>query len=1509
MPRAGGEADKLGNRYEGIWTVDGLVSVLTGEVQGISVEPLDRALGVEFILRLNDGGKEFHSAKRQTTQMVWSMRQLAAPNEQGRSIIGDLVAKVTAGPNHRAAFVSSTTANDLETLREAAELAADATNFEARLKQNGRLLGEAQVNLLPLLQDFATMWNVLRRMRVVGFTEPELIRRVDQRIRYTLYRPDGAPLDAEAVRLALGEAVLGWLGTEVTSDTVRSYLAERGWRERDWQRDTTLQELVRKRNEAYAALVEAELIHGTAIPRKEAADAIALLTGAQCDVAIVGAAGLGKSCTMAQIVHGLAAQAIPHLTLRLDVQTAVLTTDTLGRELGLPMSPAVVLAGLAQGARSVLAIDQLDALSLVSGRNQHLWDVFEELLREVRRYPQMRVLLACREFDAENDHRLKRLLADETRCKRVNLAPLSLPQVEDAVRRAGVDPAKLTPHDLVLLQTPQNLSLFLQSGPLEHGQVGSVQALLTRYWNHKRRRVDERLRRASRWLDIVRKLATWLSEHQTLSAPADVLDEFAGDVEVMASEHVLAFDGKTWRFFHESVFDYVFARTYVTEGGTAAKLLFQDEQHLFRRGQVRQILAYNRDRDFKSYLADLQLLLTDASIRPHLKKVVIDWLRNLPDPKVEEWRIVQAAAGTAPVSQWGRTVPHGSVGWFDLLLADGTWLAWLKSDDENTVQHALWLIGQDAVMRQRSEQVAALVEPLLDGSAQGNQRLRTLLRFVEPHHSRRMFDLFLRGIREGWLDDATDHWWHHLHDFPDKSPAHAVELLRVFLERQFVRMPAGDPFPRRTDELHFPEDYCIRLAGSAAESFLAAILPLVAVEVVKRPTGKSRTRDLLWEYTSMGRMQDFGESLLAGLAQAAHNLARDDPARFSALAAPHLGTVSRSLGFILLRGWLGNPVALADECARYLAQDASRLHIGYDFSSGFGGHGPDFMSRQAIKETSPHCGAETYTLLEAAILRFKARHESPQNSGFGQLMLLGNLPPTRLGADARHRLDELQRKFPEVTVGDQPPPRPLQFERVPSPIPPEAMPRMGTRAWVSAMQTYDSDRLDTRTRWLRGGMHELGSALKHQVQQDRARYAKLMLELPDDINPAYFDRIIEGLVRDEGDDGQKKQNFPPVPMDALVLCLRKAHALPRRPCARSICHAIGGSAKSALPDELLAMVSDYAIHDPDPQAEDWLPRADGRPPMYGGDPLFSGMNTARGGAAWAISSVLFANPATWPKLEAAVRSVVQDPSLAVRACGVRCLLALLNVDRTLAVELFLQLVNGADAVLGVGDVDNFIHHGIYPHYAKLRPLLLRMLQDPDKEVRAIAAQQITVASFDRTRSGDDLALALAAGPECRAAAAGTYAFNLRDASVRDVCREKLTGVFNDPVKAVRDEAAACFRGLNGDLLAAEAGLIGDYIKSAAFADGATQLMFALDEASALLPDVVCGIPERLIELQTTAGADARQRHDLYRLPELVLQLYRQTEDAGIRRRCLDTIDRMLAHGIGDIDAELGKVER
>lgn len=98
-----------------------------------------------------------------------------------------------------------------------------------------------------------------------------------------------------------------------------------------------------------------------------------------------------------------------YLCLRMDSFAPCNTGRQLGEQMDLPASPAVVLAGIADNAPSVLFVDQLDAMSLVSGRNPKMWEVFQDLCNEVRSYPRMKLLLACRDFDLEHDHRLRTL--------------------------------------------------------------------------------------------------------------------------------------------------------------------------------------------------------------------------------------------------------------------------------------------------------------------------------------------------------------------------------------------------------------------------------------------------------------------------------------------------------------------------------------------------------------------------------------------------------------------------------------------------------------------------------------------------------------------------------------------------------------------------------------------------------------------------------------------------------------------------------------------------------------------------------------------------------------------------------------------------------------------------------------------------------------------------------------------------------------------------------------------
>ena len=175
--------------------MDSLLDVLSGEAVSVEIEPFDPkdSLGIEFKKETPTSVK-FHSAKRQTSGQLWSLAELTKIEKNGRSIFDDLNKKLTSSSVNEVVFVSGTTARDLEELWQAAKSSRDAPAFKARIETMPVPLQNAFEDRLlkpRFNNDINLAFDCLRRIRVVGLTESEMIRRVDQRIRGMLYRTDG----------------------------------------------------------------------------------------------------------------------------------------------------------------------------------------------------------------------------------------------------------------------------------------------------------------------------------------------------------------------------------------------------------------------------------------------------------------------------------------------------------------------------------------------------------------------------------------------------------------------------------------------------------------------------------------------------------------------------------------------------------------------------------------------------------------------------------------------------------------------------------------------------------------------------------------------------------------------------------------------------------------------------------------------------------------------------------------------------------------------------------------------------------------------------------------------------------------------------------------------------------------------------------------------------------------------------------------------------------------------
>jgi hypothetical protein len=1529
---SGGLWDKLGNRYEALWTVDALLAVLRGDMVAVTVEPHGRdGEGVEFRSEFSDGSMEYLSAKRQTTSNIWSLAELTRPKERERSILGDLFNRLGEYPSKdRAVFCSATTPNKLLRLCEEAKRADSAKAFEIAICSAQDLHKEFEHYVLGRLKlNWVRAWNKLQRLRVNGCTEDLLRSQVERIIERDIVHPNGNSILPASARSVLYELVYESFGRPILRQDIVDHLATLQLAPRDWTRPTTDHETLERRNQLYMERVEAELIQGATIARKEVVKITETLVESINPVFLAGAAGMGKSCISAQCARALNDKGIPFLALRLDSQIGTSSTLAFGHDLGFSLSPVAVLSGVARGRPAVIIIDQLDALSTASGRNPLLWDLFREILLEIAHFGHIHPLLVCRAYDLDHDDGLRALVSKHVGALRVNVEPLDLEIVRKVLGSVGAPLDKFQPRHLELLRTPLHLSVFLQGEPSATTPAMDLTQLYDRYWDRKRRDARNRTPPA-RFEEVVQRLANELSERQSLSAPKDIFDagSLTADAEMLASDHVFVLEGRLCRFFHETFFDYTFARGFVTSGKRLLRDLLppEQEQHLFRRAQVRQVLSYQRGREggFSQFLEDLNELLTADRIRFHLKKAVLDWMSHLSDPTIEEWNILAALLPDPHLGQFIKGVPWNKPAWFIPLRDSGSLSTWLCGEDETMVNFTIHLLALPETMKVHSASIATLIKSFFKNTPEWRKRFVALCSFCEFHHSREFFELFLEKFHEGWFDEETQNGWYGLSHLVDGNPDYAAEFLVVFLYRRFPGcLNQSDRLNQPHGPLTIGTHFLVELKKVEPIPVLRVLLPALA-ELSRRSIrndSSGKIDDPLSIYTDLyEKPYSFGTALMQYLVHSMRHVACFAPAELNSLTLPLEKLSTESGAFVLENTWEANGAYFGDKAVDYIVAQPDRLDIQYRSISG--GDSEAAVTRKLLEAIGTYCSNAALQKLESAILAYRDPWENkhPDRRGYTHYALLRSLPEQRLGRMAWHALDELRRKFGERTFGQ---PRPMRVYSVESPISYEKAVKMDDTNWLNAMRVYRTKTWQAESGFPWGGPGHLAGVLFQVARDDKPRFAKLALQMDGTLPAIYFEQLLRGLM-EITEKKLESAGIRPGAMESLdfrelLSVIERLHSLPGRHCGRELCSAIERIADQPLPESVLKIVGWYAQNDPDPSAK--APRTGLENPGTAkkSDYRIEGMNSTRGAAADAIRNLLYAEGSRWDILKDSVHSLVQDPNLGVRCCTLGCLRARLRDNRDEAIELFNKLIVEADVLLNEDEMDHFLHFAAFSHYSYLRPLFRRMLASKEDGAREISARQITVAAFYHETAREDLhALVLSGDEVCRAAAAGVFAHNLGQAEVAAYCREHLTMLFYDESIKVRKQADDCWRRLTMDQLAKERQLIQVFVKSPALAEGIGSLLHALEDCPERLPEEVLSIPERLHEEQLKSEADRTNSLDYYfhGTAGLVMRLYQQSRSrrpssasAALETRCLNLLDFMLSANRGSVDGELQKFDR
>ena len=1513
MTLLGGAAEKHGHHYEDLWTIWQFVRMLHGQAESIRIE--DPALAkVEFWVE-SGRGRELHQVKRQHASGKWTLHGL------GESLIRAIGDHLLAN-NNRFVFVSGSDAPQLRSLCEAADGAESEREFQAWfLKSQDRKEGFEQLCGwwgcdVPTATDF------LGRIEVHTIDQ----RSLEDTVRAAI--PALFLARADTVATVLGKIVDDSVHRTWTRQELVDRLAEKGYPLRKVLNAESAVLAVQSASDEYLARTRKRLICGKMLPRPTTA---ALLSNIKGDTAnngdgtdnvVIGEAGSGKSACVVDLADQLRSRGHPTLAFRLDrVPPLAWKTTDLGDHLGLDESPALVLSGAAEasGRPGVLMVDQFDAVSTMSGRSPAVLDLVGNLIREVRstrmRAP-IHTVIVCRTFDWKTDSGLRRLASGahgKAGITEFTITRFTTDEVKPILADAGFDPTLFRPRQLELLQLPQNLSVFLEAdfAPSSTPAFDTATKLFSRYWEEKRQRVGDRVPSSpDQWVGVIGKLSEEITSSQQLSVAREKLDEFQPEyLGSMVSEGVLTFDGNRYGFGHESFFDYCFARQFIVGQASVVSFLTDSGQDLFRRAQVRQVLAYFRDADADRYVREVRELLADDEIRPHIKDLVLALLAEVPDPTDDEWGLwqeqigpaVQAIADGSPshnqLSEIARRRLFASPSWFAFLDEHRAVEGWLKSGNSRLVDLAVRYL--DHHQRHSPDRVAAALAPYVDIGGDWVPRLRRIMVYAFYGSSRPFLDLLLRLLDNGVLDEDCEPSPHnHQFDgvFRDLIESDRIEWVPEVLSHRLRRRvdamrASGEPIDPGT--LLGYDEYAIQALQLAADEspdvVVEHLLPIVldisdrdVIDETQPKAGKMWSR-----YAIRDPNRSSEGALLDCLAQALASLADSDDSTLEDVMADLRRRDTIATNHLLLALYRGGGIRYADQAVAVLCSQPWRLECGY-------ADNPGWCAMESIRSVVPHCTAKNRGKLESMILSYRSPFEQTTIGykwhGKSRFNLLSAFPPELRSDRGTRHYRELERKF-GAPIGE---PKTITGGFVGSPISRQATARMTDDQWLRAITRYQSEfPTHNADALLMGGAIELSRELGARTKEDPDGFARLALRIPADAHPAYIEEILRALEK------------APASIELKISVCEKAFAQSCESSGSVIADVIG-TIEEPLSDSAIEMLTWLATEHGSPTARKVGDETHGIDGLATKDLYTQGINTTRGRAAQALHMLILTDTVNIERFRPAIDQLIRDPSPAVRSCAAGMLTAVWHHDPQLGMDLFESLDLSEDRLLTTPHVDAVLRHTVHYHLAEARPIVTRMLRSCDKDIGEAGGRLAGLAVLYHESAADLVAEARQGGVPQRLGIAQVASQNINVSQYREWCEENLYVLFDDDDASVRRTAAGCFRKLSDHPLDQYTDLIRRFCESRAFQDHAAHLMKALKDSAFRLPGLTCEICDRFLERYSEAGEGVRYPSDV---AHLVFRTYQHRQNDEWATHALDLIDRLCLVGDGSARQHFEDFER
>ncbi|MBC8255275.1 MAG: hypothetical protein H8E35_14780, partial [Ardenticatenia bacterium] len=861
--------------------------------------------------------------------------------------------------------------------------------------------------------------------------------------------------------------------------------------------------------------------------------------------------------------------------------------------------------------------------SLVLSRDQATLDVMLTTLAHLRDLDGVRIVASCRTFDLNNDPRLSTIKVD----RKFQLQPLDDSQVDQVLQALGIDPARLLPAHRALLRVPLHLSVYAQvvagnTPKYAPESFRTLQELYEALWQKRIETVPPDTPAPPERTAAIYRLVDAMQGSRQLTVPVGVLDGLAEAANYLERVGFMRREGSNWLFFHQTLFDYCFARRFVAQRCSLSQEILGGSQGLFERSLMVQVLAYLRGADEAAYRLELTNLLFADELRIHLRLLLIGWFASLPNPTADELRVARRLMGDAGDRARFLQAAGGNEDWFDLL-DEAVLRSLLRTDDEQLISVVINYLS--TLIQQRTDTVLAHLRPYLGQSEAWDARIAFCLSRLDNWQSEQaldvLCDLLVRGRAAGWERSC-------LYDLAKSNPAAGCRALRAYLDYRLDDLLAHS---ERSDRFSWNQKL---LGERAIGRVMERAIQICPDEVIAHLRSwfvravvaltEPRDRDDYYPSDSLFAWGWYGEHISEGavfairIAEALQHLARTQPANFRAIATELAAIESLAVQRVLAQAYLADPETYADDIFEYLVADRRRLNLG-DLEDSH------YDSYRLYDAAFRHVDVEHRAFLEQLILGWQPAWEqrSLRRRGLTQLRFLKSVPPDVLSETTRRRLQELERKFPDLELR---PPQGIQFGAIGPPIDTASQENMSDDNWLGAMRKYDDTGYE-HPDFLKGGVRQLASSFAERVKADPERFYRLAQRFDETIPLHYLEAAISGLAESDA------------PSEWVFDLVHRFAERLEGEFRRSVCWALRKRAEVGVPDDLLDLMTDWALQDPDPSHELWRIAGESGDPHNGRDPHQHGINTNRGAAIRAVCRCALARRP--PQIERAFRILEQ----------------------------------------------------------------------------------------------------------------------------------------------------------------------------------------------------------------------------------------------------------------------------